>query len=107
PERPQPPKEILPPCHSLAPLASRQNLAHRDRQVFPVRLFHLELFPAGTGQFVEASPAVVLRRAPLTLDPAAVFNAVEGRVEGTLLDGKPVLGELADALPDAVAVQGT
>ena len=55
---------------------------------------------------IVASAAIVFRHAPLGADPAVLFHAVEGGVEGTFFDAEDVFGNLLDVKSDAVAVHG-
>src|ERR1700723_2866691 len=64
----------------------------------------VELFAAGRGQLVEARLAVILADAPVGGDPAAIFEAVQGRVERTLLDLENVVGGVLDDVRDGMAV---
>jgi len=66
----------------------------------------LELGAAGGGDGIEAGLAVGLGGSPLGADPALLLEAVEGGVEGALLDLEDFVGELLDALGDGPAVFG-
>ncbi len=50
---------------------------------------------------------MVLRLAPLALDPAPALKTIDGDVEGTLQDFEALAGNLLDAQQDAVAMQRT
>src|SRR6185437_5072183 len=58
-----------------------QHALHGEHEALPALGFLLQLRPAGAGEAVIARPAVVLRRAPLGRDPAAVLEAAQGRIE--------------------------
>jgi len=75
-------------------------------EAVPVLEFSFELLFAGFGEGVELGFAVVFGGRPFGLDPAFVFEAVEGGVEGTLADLEGIFGDLLDALGDAPAVHG-
>lgn len=72
--------------------------------MLPGPLLDLELAPAERGQFVETRASVVRRGAPAAGDQPALFEAIEGRVQGTLLHEDRPAGDLLDAEQHAVAV---
>ena len=76
------------------------------REAIPTGFFSGELAAAFGGEFVELGFAAVFRVAPLRDEPAAFFEAMECGVKGALLDVEDRFGDLADALGDAVAVDG-
>ncbi len=76
------------------------------REALPVVFFCGELLTARGSQAIVASAAIVFRHAPLGADPAVLFHAMEGGVEGTFLDAEDVFGNLLDVKSDAVAVHG-
>src|SRR5690348_191824 len=55
-------------------------------------------------ELVELRAPIVVRLAPLRLDPAAPFEAMEGRIERSLRNLERRRGDLADALRDRPAV---
>ncbi len=56
------------------------------------------------GERIEPSRPILLRRLPLALDPALLFEALQGRVERALSDAQQVLGLLLDELAQRPAV---
>src|SRR3954468_18070667 len=64
-----------------------------------------ELFASGGRELVVLGFAVVLGHAPLALEPAAFFHAVERGIEGALLDLEVVVGGVADPPGDGIAVR--
>src|SRR4051812_52258 len=70
----------------------------------PCRGFFDELFLAGGSELVEACAPVVLRRSPGRFEPAAFDQAVERRIERSLIDLEHAARELLDALADSPAV---
>src|ERR1041384_7782480 len=65
-----------------------------------------ELFASGGGEGVELGAAVVLGRAPLGVEQAAILEAVQRGVEGALVDLEDAARDLLDALADPPAVHG-
>src|SRR5689334_10834726 len=85
----------FPPGHVPSPLSGGlQHFGDGRRYVIPLRLPFGKLLPAPPRQLVEARPPVIVRDPPLALDPAFLFNAVDGRVERPLFDLEHVFGEL-------------
>ena len=71
----------------LAPrLRGLEHAANRGRKTVPLAGLAGELPAAGRGERVKARPAVVLRGAPFGRNPAALFEALERRVERAVLD---------------------
>src|SRR5688572_3010786 len=64
-----------------------------------------ELGASPRGQLIELGLAVVLRDAPLALDPARALEAVERRVERAFLDEKDIVAAFTDLSGDGVSVQ--
>src|SRR5262245_28756968 len=62
------------------------------------------MFAAGGREFVIAGAAVVLRYAPLRLDPLFFLETVESGIERPFFNFEQFLGHLHDALADAIAV---
>src|SRR5687767_3328468 len=62
------------------------DLRHRQGEQVPVRLLDGELPSARSGQPVELSAPPGVGDAPLGVDPGLYLDAVEGGVEGALLD---------------------
>src|SRR5262249_61578252 len=65
-----------------------------------------EVLPARAGELVVAGLAVVVGGAPRGHDPAAGLEALEGGVEGAVLDEEDVVGGLLDRARDPLAVLG-
>jgi len=74
------------------------------RESIPVRLFGGELFASDGGEFVELGLAAVVGGSPFGVEPAAFFEAMEGWIERALLDLEDLLGDLANAVGDAIAM---
>ena len=87
-------------------LRALQDQCDGGRHLLPVRHLPFELLAAGFGQGVELGAAILFRGAPLCADPFLAFQAIERRVERTLLDLQDVARDLLDALGDAPAVHG-
>src|SRR5688500_14899056 len=81
-----------------------EDLRHGRGVAGPRARLGAELGAAASGEAVVLGAPVVLREPPLGLDPAALLQAVEGGVEGALLDAEGVVGRLADPARDGVAV---
>src|SRR5262249_58402484 len=77
------------------------------RQGAPGARFLLELLAAGTGQLVVLGPAVVFGGTPVGLHPAASLQAVEGRIEGSLLHLERFGRDLLDARGHVPTVAGS
>src|SRR5579863_6632385 len=69
--------------------------------------FRFQLLPARRSQAIEPGAAVVVRHAPLRLQPALDQHAVQRRVERAVFDLQVAFGPLPDSLGDAVAMQRT
>src|SRR5438477_7179526 len=61
-------------------------------------LFSRKLFPSGRSQFVIARFAIVIRSAPLGLDPALCFQTIKRRIKRTLLDTQNVFRYLVNPI---------
>src|SRR5262245_43422005 len=86
----------------LPPIVSRglEDPGDRVRQPLPVLGFVGQLPAAGPGQPVELRRAVVVRAAPLRVDPALLLQTVQRRVQRTLVHGQDARRDLLDALRD-------
>jgi hypothetical protein len=73
----------------------------------PLVGFGAKLVAADGGELVELCLAIVVGFAPLAGDETLMFEAVEGRIEGTLLDGELLAGDLLDAEKNTIAVKRT
>jgi hypothetical protein len=62
-----------------------QHLVDGAYDAIPAAHLRAQLLAPDNGETVVACLAVVLRRAPERGDPAAVFEAVESRIERTVL----------------------
>src|SRR5687768_16194637 len=82
-----------------------ENPADGADDFFPARRLRDQLFAAGGGQPVVLRLAVVLGGAPERRDPAAVFQPMQGRVEGPMLDLEHVLRTALDGVRDGMAVR--
>src|SRR6185503_11540917 len=73
---------------------------HRRGDALPVRRLVLKFPPPERGQPVELGAAVVVGSAPLGLEPAAHFEAMQRRVERALFHPQHLLRGLLDVLDD-------
>jgi hypothetical protein len=73
----------------------------------PVLGFRDELFLAGLGDGVEPGLAIVLRYAPLRLDPFLLHQANQAEINGALVYLQRLFAHLLDAAGNAVAMQGS
>src|SRR5438105_908010 len=78
--------------------------ANGGREASPLLRLFAELLSAGSGELIEARASSQLGHAPRRSDPSLLLDAMEGGVEGTLIDLKHVLRELLDTLGDRPAV---
>src|SRR3984957_647738 len=85
-------------------LGGFQDLSDGGDEFLPFGFFSFELLQAGLGEFVKFSAAIIFGRAPAGFDPAATFEAMEGRVEGALLNLQHAAGTLMEAFGDSPAV---
>jgi len=83
-----------------------ENLADGGGDGRPAVFLIKQLFAAGRCEFVYTGAPVVLGGGPLGADPTALFQAMEGRVEGSLLDAEEA-GDGFDLRGDSVAMQRT
>src|SRR5262245_23163408 len=65
-----------------------ENQVHCLGEPLPVPPFLGELLPACLGERIEARPSVVLRHLPFGGDPSLALQAVQRRVERSLVDGE-------------------
>src|SRR5687767_6155426 len=72
-------------------------------QPFPLRAFLLQLAASLRRQAVVARAPIVFGRRPIRLDAPPILEAVQRRIEGTLLDLKKRLGALLDRAGDGIA----
>jgi hypothetical protein len=85
----------------MSPTRPLEHVVDRRRETTPVaRLARELLSPLGREAVVLRAP-VVLGRCPRRRDPAAVLEAVEGRVERSLVHLEHLARELEDPLRDA------
>jgi hypothetical protein len=68
--------------------------------------FEFELFAAFAGEAIEAGAPAKLGDGPLGRDPALVFQAMERRVKGPLIDAKYILRNLLNSLGNRPSVLG-
>ena len=83
-----------------------QHLENGARILRPNRRLGAELFSTLGSELVVLRLPVVLRKAPLCLDPTSLFHAVEGGVEGALFYLKALVRGFADPRRDGVSVTG-
>src|SRR5688500_7706768 len=89
----------------MALLGGAEGAVHGADDLVPPRRLFGELRAARRRQPVVARAAVVLRRPPEGGDPAAILEAMERRVERSVLDLQHVFGSLRDGVSDGVAVR--
>ena len=77
-----------------------QYQSHCGREAIPAGELALQLLAALARQRVELRAPAKVRLLPVGDDPALVLEAVERRVERSLLDRQHLVGELLDALGD-------
>jgi len=87
-------------------LCSAEDQSNSAGEPLPIEHFGLQLFPALAGKGVKLGFATRVCLPPIGVEPAAVFEAVQSGVEGTLLELKEIFGDLLNALGDRVAVNG-
>ena len=85
----------------------REHAIHHAGEALPVAGVGGKLASAGFGDGVELGLAVVAGGAPRGTDPAALFEANQGGVDGALIEQDLVAADLLNAPCDAVAVQRT
>ena len=83
-----------------------QEARHHAGDALPVLRRRRQLPAAGPRDRVELRPSVVLGAAPRRRNPAAMLEAQERGVDGSLVQLQRVVADLLDAARDAVAVQG-
>src|SRR5262249_10988876 len=105
PQAPNPAQKVLQQHNSYPLLSCAQNFADGELEALPVLLLNVQLFAAGWREFVKAGAPVVLRYAPLGLDPLFLLETVEGWIERPLSNLERLFGHLHDALADSVTVQ--
>src|SRR5438270_2497491 len=91
-------------CESALSLGRSHDGVDRRGEPPPTCGFVAELPLPGFRQLVELCLPVVFRRSPLRVDPAAILEAVERRIERALIDLQHVARDLLDPLRDAPAV---
>jgi hypothetical protein len=99
-------REARGPSHCLASGSGGDGGGDGPGDELPARRFRVEVAAARLGELVELRPAVVFRLAPLGLQPALLFEAVERGKERTGLDVEGAAGDLRDSARDAKAVIG-
>src|SRR5207244_3246914 len=65
-----------------------QHLGHRFDELTPRGGFGPELLPPPNGEPIEFRAAIVLGELPLGLDPPALLEAVQRRIQRSLADGE-------------------
>jgi len=75
------------------------------REQLPTFLLVGELLAAEGSETVELGAAPFLGGSPLAGDVAAILQAVEGRIQGALIDFENLTGDLPDALRNAPAMK--
>src|SRR5262249_39244267 len=100
---------ILPNRTTLAFVVWRgvHDAADRVDELRPPILFARELRLARLRQLVVLRALIGFAEVPRRLEPSAIFETVERRVQGAGLDLEEAVGLRPDGLADAVAVLGT
>jgi hypothetical protein len=88
-------------------LLSGEGGGHGGDESLPAVGFGSQMFSASGGEAVEFRPAIVFGGAPNACEEFALFQAMEGGVEGALFDFEGGSGDLFDAQEDSVAVVGS
>ena len=96
--------DLLIPTLQMALARGIEDELNRFGEPVPGLFFGHKLAAALGGELVEARLAAVVRFAPVGRDPAAFFQAMQRGIERALLHLEDIVGDLANALGDAVAV---
>src|SRR5215831_9304098 len=72
-------------------LAFLQHQSNGGGESFPFVQFFFQLITTSAGERVELGPAIVVRGAPFSADPAALLQAVERGIERSLANLENVL----------------
>jgi hypothetical protein len=88
-------------------LGRLEHLSNGGGQLLPFALFRFQLLAAAFGEFIEFRAAVVLGCAPAGFDPASPLEAMQRRIQRTLLDLENFAGNLMDPLGNSPAVIGS
>src|SRR5919197_91839 len=78
----------------------------RSRDPAPFALLVNELLAPFARQRVEARAPVVLRRAPVGVDEAALLEPLQSRIERPVIDDEHVVGLALDGACDSLTVRG-
>src|SRR5258708_28474050 len=81
-----------------------EDARHGTREQTPLFLFGAILLPSGRREAVHLHLPSFRRRPPLGVDPAAIFQSVQRRIERALVDRQHLVGELPNPLRDPPAV---
>ena len=81
-----------------------EDLVNREDDPVKLLAFNRELLPTSCRERVVPCPSIVLRGAPLGLDPAVEQETLQGGVEGTLAYLQHFLGDLLEVLGNAIPV---
>src|SRR6266567_1267309 len=92
------------PLSILSLLHRSKHLGHCSSKLRPGFLLHFQLSPPFFGELVVLRAAVVFRCSPIRFDQAATLKAMQGRVEGALLDSQRLARQLLHALGDRPSV---
>ena len=87
-------------------LRCREDSIDRHRDPLPVGFLKIEVLAALFREPVVLRPAVGFGGLPLRVDPSVVFEAMQGRIQRTLVDPEDFLGDGLDPSGYAVAVHG-
>src|SRR4029453_10467392 len=93
------PRNLIPPSCGI------EDLDHCARVALPGRDARSKLLATGRRQRVVLGTAVVIREAPLCLDPALGLEAMEGLIERGILDGEDAVGALAHPSGDGITMR--
>ena len=90
----------------MTDLLTLEDERHGFGEPFPLVDFFAECFATELGERVVACAPIVFGGLPIALDPAAVLESLERRIERALIDVEASVGDLLDAKSDAPPVHG-
>ena len=88
-----------------ASYAFLEHLVYGRRYGAPAAFLFGQLIAAGSRDFIQPRPPLVLRGHPLCLNPALLLHAVQSRIQRTLLHPQDLLRDVFDVGRDAIAME--